>query len=201
MSEEIADSLCKANVVSFGNFKLASGRESLLYVNLRILPSYPDIFNIVSDRIAEVVSNLGVDVIAGSESDIPLAVAVSLKTGIPMISVKKPTRFVRTATVIGMLTEGQKVALVTDIITNGYNKLKLIEGIREQGGVIENLISVIDKEEGASANLNKEGITLHSLLTLRGLLDHMRNHSMIEKDRYNQILEQMSMEQEYGGDS
>ena len=200
MNEEIADALCKANIISFGSYQLASGKESSIYVNLKMLPSYPDALNLISDKIAEQMGNLGADIIAGSEpGGVPLAVAVSLKTGIPMISVRKPSKFPRGSNITGNLGNGQKVVLVTDLITNGYNKLRIIENIKKEGGAVENIISVLDKEEGAAESLHNEGVQLHSLITLKSLLEYMRDHSLIEKEKYLKILNELEAPgQDYG---
>ena len=47
MDEKIAKALLDANVVKFGDFMLASGIKSPIYVNLRVVPSYPESFAIV----------------------------------------------------------------------------------------------------------------------------------------------------------
>ena len=90
MNEKIAKALTDANVMKFGEFTLASGIVSPIYVDLRVLPSYPDSMLIVTEDLVKLVKKLKPDVVAGAETaGIPLATAISLKTKIPMIYVRK----------------------------------------------------------------------------------------------------------------
>jgi orotate phosphoribosyltransferase len=187
MSEEIAEAICRANIVNFGDFKFGDGRQSPIYLNLRILPSYPMIFKFISDKIVGILASINQDVVCGTDSAFALATAVSLKTNLPAIYVRKQ-RYSQRTMIEGVLNKNQKVVLITDIITNGYNKLRLIDAIRNAGGIIDNIVSVVDKEEGADENLKKVGVTLHRLITLKGLLDYMNENSLIEKDVYGQIV-------------
>ena len=55
MNEKIAKALTDANVVKFGKFRLASGLESPIYVDLRVLPSYPDSMAAVTEELVKAV--------------------------------------------------------------------------------------------------------------------------------------------------
>ena len=68
MNEKVAKVLSDVNVVKFGKFTLASGLESPIYVDLRILPSYPEAMQIVTEELVKVVKKLKPEVIAGADS-------------------------------------------------------------------------------------------------------------------------------------
>ena len=90
MNEDIAKALADAKVVKFGEFTLTSGMKTPIYVDLRVLPSYPEQMEIVTKELAKLVKKLKPDVVAGAETaGIPLSTAISLKTKIPMIYVRK----------------------------------------------------------------------------------------------------------------
>ena len=55
MNEKIAKALVDANVVKFGEFTLASGIKSPIYVNLRVVPSYPESFATVTSELSKFV--------------------------------------------------------------------------------------------------------------------------------------------------
>ncbi len=199
MNEDVANALCSAEVLSFGNYQLSSGKKSQYYINLRILPSHPDVFDFISASIAQIVSQLGVDVIAGAEPNgVPLASGVALKTHLPAIFVKRaPRRFISGPMpnlIVGKLVKGQKVVLVTDLITNGYIKGKIIDEIKKAGGVVENIIAIIDKEEGAEENLAEQGIKLQSLIKVSELIEHMKANSLVDEETYNKVIASRSEE-------
>src|SRR3989344_1633157 len=117
MNEKIAKALSDANVVKFGKFALASGLISPIYVDLRILPSYPESMGAVTEELVKAVKKLKPEVIAGAETaGIPLATAISLKTKIPMIYVRKRPKSYGTQEMIeGILKKDAKTVLVDDM--------------------------------------------------------------------------------------
>src|SRR3989338_3650984 len=117
MNEKIAKALVDASVVKFGDFTLASGITSPIYVNLRVVPSYPESFAAVIEELSKVVKKIKPDVVAGAETaGIPFAAAISLKTKIPMIYVRKrPKGYGMNQLIEGELEKGKKVVLVDDM--------------------------------------------------------------------------------------
>lgn len=190
MNEKVAKALADSNVVRFGEFTLASGLKTPIYVNLRVLPSYPETMKIIADELSKLVKKLKPDVIAGAETaGIPLSTAISLKTGIPMIYVRKSSKTYGTMDLVeGVLEKGKKVVLVDDMATNAYSKLKFVEGIKHAGGIIEDVVIVLDREQGGVEALGKEHIKLHSLITLKELLNYMKENNMIDNAKLNEIL-------------
>ena len=190
MDEKIAKALVDANVVKFGDFTLASGIKSPIYVNLRVVPSYPESFATVTSELSKFVKKIKPDVVAGAETaGIPLAAAISLKTKIPMIYVRKrPKGYGMNQLIEGDLKQNQKVVLVDDMATNAFSKLAFIEGIRQAGGIVNDVVIVLDREQGGTEALAKENVKLHSLITLKELLNYMNINNMIEDSKYNETL-------------
>src|SRR3989338_6544712 len=191
MNEKIAKALSDANVVKFGKFALASGLISTIYVDLRILPSYPDSMAAVTEELVKVVKKLKPDVVAGAETaGIPLATAISLKTKLPMIYVrKKPKSYGTQEMIEGILKKGQKVVLVDDMATNAFSKLIFVDGIKQAGGVVNDVLIVLDREQGGAEAIAKENVKLHSLITLKDLLQYMKNNNLVDDDKYDGIFD------------
>jgi len=190
MNEKIAKALTDANVVKFGEFTLASNLVSPIYVDLRVLPSYLESFKTVTGELAKLVKKLKPDVVAGAETaGIPLSTAIALKTNIPMIYVRKRPKSYGTQEMIeGVLKKDAKVVLIDDMATNAFSKLKFIDGIRNSEGIVEDVVIVLDREQGGVESLAKENVKLHSLITLKELLSYMKENNMLDEDKYNEIL-------------
>ena len=197
MNEKVAKSLTDANVVKFGEFTLASGIVSPIYVDLRVLPSYPESMATVAEELVKVVKKLKPDVVAGAETaGIPLSTAISLKTKIPMIYVRKrPKSYGTKEQIEGVLEKDAKVVLIDDMATNAFSKLKFIEGIANSGGIVEDVVIVLDREQGGVEALAKENVKLHSLITLKELLDYMKDNNLVDDDKYNETLEYLEKNQ------
>lgn len=190
MNKKIAKALADSNVMKFGEFELASGIISPIYVDLRVLPSYPDAMATVTEELVKVVKKLNPDVVAGAETaGIPLSTAISLKTKIPMIYVRKRPKGYGTGEMIeGVLQKDANVVLIDDMATNAYSKLKFIDGIKQSGGIVKDVIIVLDREQGGVEALSQEGVKLHSLITLKELLSYMKENNLVDEDKYNEIL-------------
>lgn len=190
MNEKIAKALVDAKVIKFGNFKLLSGKVSPVYVDVRILPSNPESMQIVVDELVKVVKKLDIDTIAGAETaGIPLAAAIAIKTKMPMIYVRKEPKGYGTMSMIeGLLEKNQKVVLIDDMATDGFSKLKFIEGVRQAGAIVENVVIVLDREQGAKATIKKAGAKLYSLITLREILDYMKENNLVDEKTYDEVM-------------
>ena len=197
MNEKVAKALTDANVVKFGEFTLASGIVSPIYVDLRVLPSYPESMATITEELVKVVKKLNPDVVAGAETAvIPLSTAISLKTKIPMINVRKrPKSYGTKEQIEGVLEKDAKVVLIDDMATNAFSKIKFIEGIKNSGGVVEDVVIVLDREQGGVEALAKENVKLHSLITLKELLSYMKDNDMVDEDKYNEILDYLEKNQ------
>ena len=191
MNEKIAKALADANVVRFGEFTLASGLITPIYIDLRVLPSYPESMIVVVEELVKLVKKLKPDVVAGAETaGIPLATAISLKTKIPMIYVRKrPKSYGRKEQIEGVLEKDSKVVLIDDMATNAFSKLMFIEGIKNSHGIVEDVVIVLDREQGGADALAKENVKLHSLITLKELLSYMKDNDLIDDGKYNEILD------------
>ena len=197
MNEKVAKALTDANVVKFGEFTLASGIVSPIYVDLRVLPSYPESMATITEELVKVVKKLKPDVVAGAETaGIPLSTAISLKTKIPMIYVRKrPKSYGTKEQIEGVLEKDAKVVLIDDMATNAFSKIKFIEGIKNSGGVVEDVVIVLDREQGGVEALAKENVKMQSLITLKELLSYMKDNGLVDENRYNETLDYLEKNQ------
>lgn len=74
------------------------------------------------------------------------------------------------ALIEGALDEGEEVVVLEDIATTGQSAVDAVEALREAGAVVDRVIVVVDRQEGAAELLAEHDIELESLLTAEDLL-------------------------------
>jgi orotate phosphoribosyltransferase len=169
MKRQLCQVLYKIGALKFGTFKLASGKMSPYYIDLRLVPSFPDAFRKICDLYVKLVrSNVGIDNftrVAGiPTAGIPFASVVAYNLNKAFLYTRPARRtHGRERRVEGILISGDKVLLIDDLITSGKSLRKAASAIRAEGGVVENAVVLIDREEGGRRNLAKDGIDLHYL--------------------------------------
>jgi len=173
MSGEVAKALLRAGCLLQGEFKLSSGGVSRFYVDVRRVYSHPSEAKIVAGALAEVAGKLGCDVVAGVESGgIPLATMVAFILDKPLVYVRKKPKEHGTQKMIEGDPNVKGVAVVVDdVATTGSSILRAVSALREAGFSVSDALVVVDRGEGAAQNLEKAGVRLHALLTLKELLE------------------------------
>ena len=170
MKKQLCQVLYKIGALKFGTFKLTSGKISPYYIDLRVVPSFPDAFHKICDIYLKLVNgSVGADNfkrIAGiPTAGIPFASVVAYNLNKPFLYTRPAQRtHGRERKVEGMLVSGDKVLLLDDLITSGKSLRKAASSIRAEGGVVEDAVVLIDREEGGKENLKKDGVRLHYLI-------------------------------------
>ena len=102
---------------------------------------------------------------------------------------KRPKSYGTNEQIEGALKKDAKVILVDDVATNAFSKIKFIDGIKYSGGLVEDVLIVLDREQGGVEALAKENVKLHSLITLKELLDYMKDNNILDESKYNEIMD------------
>jgi orotate phosphoribosyltransferase len=159
-------------------FQLASGKKSKYYVNLKTVSWSAEGAELIGMLIFEKIKDLPIEAVGGLTAGAdPLAMAVvmeSLKSGGPVngFSVRKePKGHGLKKLVEGAVAEGDKVAILEDVITTGGSTVKAIERAEDQGLDVELVIAVVDREEGGRKNIEAAGYKVDSLVTLSELME------------------------------
>jgi len=194
---EMAKILIKIDALKFGVFKLTSGKASPYYVDLRVVPSFPDAFTQICDFYAEYISQeIGLknfERIAGVPiAGIPFASQIAYNLKKPFLYVRKGIRrHGRQRRVEGILVSGNKVLLVDDLVTTGLTLKKAAEAIRAEGGIVEKAVAFLDREEGGKEKLAKNGIQLHTLLRVNEVAKTLYDIGAIDEESLKTITKQI----------
>ncbi|MGE5529091.1 MAG: orotate phosphoribosyltransferase, partial [Patescibacteria group bacterium] len=113
----------------------------------------------------------GTEVLAGLEmGGIPIATALSLATGLPMVLVRKKAKDYGTCkTAEGGDFRGKRVCVVEDVVTTGGQIIMSAQDLREAGGIVENVMCVILRNEEGREKLAGEGLALTPLFGMEEL--------------------------------
>jgi orotate phosphoribosyltransferase len=169
VEKNLKDLLIEAQAIRFGDFTLASGKKSPIYIDIKMAMTNPDILRAVATSVLE--KNLEWDVVAGvAVGGIPLAVATSLTAKKPFIIIRKEQKGHGLSSLIIGDVKDKRVLMIEDVTTSGGSALYGINLIRKAGGIISEIISVVDRNEGAQATLSSEGISLVPLIEKNDLL-------------------------------
>ncbi len=146
-----------------GEITLASGRKSDFYFNLKPTMLDPEGASLLAELTFEALKDDGLDYVGGLEMGaVPLAGAIaqlSWLKGHPIAAFfvrKKPKEH-------GASLQGKRVVIVEDVTTTGGSALKAVEAVRDAGGEIALVFTMVDREEGASETFAQAGLEFRSL--------------------------------------
>jgi orotate phosphoribosyltransferase len=155
-----------------GHFTLASGRQSTLYIDARLTTMSPDGLALIGPLALAALSasDWSVDAIGGltlGADPVSYAIAyASALAGTPLraFTVRKEAKAHGTGRLIeGPFREGDRVAVIEDVITTGGSALRAAEAVRAAGGVVAGVLALVDREEGGREALEGAGLPVLAL--------------------------------------
>lgn len=172
---------------------LKSGKWSPVYINLRILQSYPEILSGIATQLDLVIKNDRIEF--GLLASIPLAavplgIVLSQKTGVPHILPRMDSKKHGLGVKIdGVYEKGQRVLLIDDLITKATSKLEAVEELTAAGLTVTDVAVVVDREQGGREELAKHGLTLHAAMKFTHVLEALRDKGKITAEVYGKLTE------------
>jgi orotate phosphoribosyltransferase len=160
--------------VKWGDFVLASGKRSNLYVDARLTTMSPDGMVLIGRIGLERIEAEGWDpdsvggLTLGAD---PVAYAISHTSadcGRPLraFTVRKEAKAHGTGRRIeGAFIPGDRVVVIEDVITTGKSALQAVDAIKTEGGNVVGILSVVDRQEGGREAIEEQGYSVASLVT------------------------------------
>jgi uridine monophosphate synthetase len=181
----LADSLLEAGCVKFGEFTLKSGLKSPIYIDLRQVISYPKLLEQIGAAYLPILKGLEFQRLAGLPyAAIPIATAISLQGGYPMIYPRKEIKEYGTkAEIEGEYHPNETVVVIDDLATTGGSKFEAINKLTAAGLKVKDIVVLIDRQSGAKEALEKAGFHLHAVLTISELLDYWEEKGKVAPKR------------------
>lgn len=189
--EAISLKLFEVGCLKFGEFTLKSGMKSPVYIDLRILVSYPKVLKLVGKAFASVLENLEFDRIAAVPyAALPLAAAVSLLMNKPWIYTRKEAKDHGIQKPIeGLYHKGERVVVIDDLITTGASKLEVIQPIEAGGLKVKDIVVLVDREQGGKEQLAEKGYKLHGIINFSAMLEILKDKGKIAPKKYQETIE------------
>ena len=195
--DELCDILLRTGSLRFGTFKLASGILSPYYIDMRLIPSDPEAFRrvigfytmVLGKTLAKRAQRLAGIPTAG----IAYAAVLAFNLSKPFLYVRKEEKeHGRGRRIEGILQPGERVLVLDDVITTGKNIVEAVEAIRSEGGVVEDTLVLLDRQQGGRANLEKAGVRLHAFATMTHIADRLNARGMIDEGQLKEIVGQIT---------
>ena len=166
----------------FGDFSLASGKKSSHYVNCKpVTLSGPGLLTISSLLLRQInARDSGVaGLTLGADPLVSGVVMLAAQSGIDLsgLIVRKEAKGHGTGTWLeGPLPpKGSIITVLEDVVTTGGSSLKAVERLRTQGYVVNQVLAIVDREEGGGDAMSKADLNLNSLFFLKEIIERARS--------------------------
>jgi orotate phosphoribosyltransferase len=162
-------------------FKLASGKMSQYYVNCKPTVLDPYGMNLVGHLVFEKLDTQSVSAVGGLTFGAdPIAVSTSFVSGLKNQPVKafsvrklqKDHGMIRW--IEGDIQEGEKVAILEDVVTTGGSTIKAIQRVRSEGLDVLQVIVLVDRQEGGIDEIIKYVDRVDTIVTLNDLMTYIQ---------------------------
>ncbi|MEK3901695.1 MULTISPECIES: orotate phosphoribosyltransferase [unclassified Paenibacillus] len=152
-SEQVASHLLEIGAVALRPqepFTWTSGIKSPIYCDNRLTMAFPAVRNYIAEAFAELIrtSYPDAEVIAGTATaGIPHAAWVADKLGLPMAYIRdKAKGHGKQNQIEGLITPGQKVVVIEDLISTGGSSIKAAQAVQEAGGLPLAVLAIFSYE-------------------------------------------------------
>lgn len=168
----LLEGLHRVGAVQRGEFVLASGARSSVYLDLRRTVSHPHLLRRMASLLGQRLAGHGCRAIAGVPlAGLPLAAAVALERDWPMVYPRPAAKDHGLRRKIeGDLPTEVPLWLVDDVATSGGSLLDAVSALEGAGYRIAGCAVVADRQEGAAEALRARDLKLLSLFTLADCL-------------------------------
>ncbi len=157
--------------------RLVSGRSSSFYFDMKPTMLHPEGAHLIGELVLDALAEAEVDLIGGLEMGaVPLATAVAAASytrgrPLPAVFVRKQVKEHGARKLVEGLAPGEtlqarRIAVLEDVTTTGGSATKAIEALKAEGAIIDRVITIVDRLEGAADHFKAAGIPFTPILTV-----------------------------------
>lgn len=133
---------------------------------------------------------------------LPITAIMSVNSNTPMIMKRKEKKLYASKKILeGIFQPKQKCLVVEDVVTSGGSLLETVGILRDEGLVVTDAVIVLDREQGGASILRRNGVRVHSLLTLGKLVKMLRDAGRINDETVEIVFDHIKESQFGVGDN
>jgi len=176
--------------LQFGKFKMKTGALAPIFLDLRVLVSYPQLLRESARVIAQTLAALKFDRIAAIPlAALPLGTAVALEMERPLIYTKKKKKnYGSDKSIEGEYKSGETVVLLDDLIVTGASNLEAMDTLQAARLKVRDVVVLVDREQGGVAAVTARGCTVHVIFTFREIVQTLRDAKRITEHQFSEAM-------------
>ncbi len=194
--QKLAEQLFDIGAIKFGAFRLKLHEKkpdaplSPIYIDLRLLRSFPSAMDLAIEVYMELITGLKFDFLADvPTAATPIAAILSHRMKVPMVSPRKDEKgHGITGKINGVFETGQTALLIDDLITQAESKLEAISTLEANGLVVKDVVVLVDREQGGAEQLEAAGYKSYCAFKLSDLLQFYRQAGKIDRSQYERTI-------------
>jgi uridine monophosphate synthetase len=191
--DALALTLYEIGAVALGEFTLHSGKVAPIYIDLRLLASYPAALRQAARAYQTVLADLQFDLLTTAPlAGLPIGTAVSLLMDIPMVYPRKtPKAYGMGKLVEGKYEAGQTAVTIDDITTSGDSILQTIKAVESVGLKVTDAVLLIDRQQGGLEAIRAAGYNAYGVITLQEILEVLEKNGRITPAQHQHVLDNL----------
>jgi orotate phosphoribosyltransferase len=200
LMKQVGILLIKNNAIKFGDYILTSGKKSPYYIDLRLTLSSPITMDWICNALTRIIlKEIGrekIDKILGvPTAGVPFATLVSQKLSLPLIYYRQARKEHGVRKKIeGILERNDRVLLIDDLITTGKSVIEAAEVVRDQGGVVNELVVLLDREQEGLQVLRMNRVEPHFLFKISDSMAWLHTVGLIKDHDYEILMKYIEEE-------
>jgi len=195
-TSRVAEALYRSGCLKFGLFRIKSGALSPYYIDLACLLSSPkdlcSVAEIAAGEIKKIMAFDEIHKLASIELKGALILpSIACQVNLPCIVVRKEEKaYGVTSRIAGAeVVKGENILFFDDVVSEGLSKLEGIKPLEELGANVQNVMVVVDREQGGRENLEKSGYKVHALAKISEMVNCLLQSKSISEEQAHAVLD------------